>query len=158
MNTINACLITTIAGLSTILGIIPCFIKTNKKDHLIATSLAFSSGIMIAISLLSLIPESHEILSKTYKAFPSILICSIFVVAGIYISTTIDAKVENIMHKNKLYKLGLITAITLILHNIPEGITTFISSTANGYLGIKLSLAIALHNIPEDFDIYFVPR
>ena len=37
----------------------------------------------------------------------------------------------------------------LIIHNIPEGIITYITSYKNIHLGIKLSLAIALHNIPE---------
>ena len=153
MNTFNSLLITTLAGLSTIIGIIPCFIKTKKKDYLIASSLAFSSGIMITISLVSLIPEAANLLTKTYKQIPSFLLCSIFVVCGIIISTSVDEKIEKSLNKSKLYKLGLITTITLILHNIPEGITTFISSSANEHLGLKLSLAIALHNIPEGISI-----
>lgn len=153
MNTINSFLITTLAGLSTIIGIIPCFINSSKKENLIASSLAFSSGIMITISLISLIPEATTLLTNTYKQFPSFLICSIFVIVGILISTTIDEKIERKLNKSRLYKLGLITTITLILHNIPEGITTFLSSTTNEYLGIKLSLAIALHNIPEGISI-----
>ncbi|MBQ6840752.1 MAG: ZIP family metal transporter [Bacilli bacterium] len=39
--------------------------------------------------------------------------------------------------------------VTLILHNLPEGIITFLSSYTNLGLGIKLSIAIAMHNIPE---------
>ena len=40
-----------------------------------------------------------------------------------------------------------------MLHNIPEGITTFISTTTNKALGLKLAFAIALHNIPEGISI-----
>jgi ZIP family zinc transporter len=39
--------------------------------------------------------------------------------------------------------------LTLLLHNIPEGIVTFTSSLTNKNLGLKLSLAIMAHNIPE---------
>ena len=39
--------------------------------------------------------------------------------------------------------------IALMIHNIPEGIITFITSSININLGISLSIAIALHNIPE---------
>ena len=39
--------------------------------------------------------------------------------------------------------------ITLFLHNVPEGIVTFMSSMTNQVLGLKLSLAIMAHNIPE---------
>ena len=40
-----------------------------------------------------------------------------------------------------------------MLHNIPEGITTYISTSVNTSLGIKLAIAIALHNIPEGISI-----
>ena len=40
-----------------------------------------------------------------------------------------------------------------MLHNIPEGITTFISSHHDLSLGITLSIGIALHNIPEGISI-----
>ncbi len=39
--------------------------------------------------------------------------------------------------------------IVLIMHNLPEGIITFISSYKDVHLGIKMALAIALHNLPE---------
>jgi len=52
-----------------------------------------------------------------------------------------------------LYKLGVISVIVLMLHNIPEGITTFISTSTDLQLGLSLSLAIALHNIPEGISI-----
>ena len=43
--------------------------------------------------------------------------------------------------------------ITLIMHNLPEGVLTFLSSYTDIGLGIKLSLAIAIHNIPEGIAI-----
>ena len=43
--------------------------------------------------------------------------------------------------------------IGLMIHNMPEGILTFLSSTININLGIKLSVAIMLHNIPEGIAI-----
>ena len=39
--------------------------------------------------------------------------------------------------------------ISLILHNIPEGIITLISNIANNNIGIKMTLGILIHNIPE---------
>ncbi|MEI3509025.1 MAG: ZIP family metal transporter [Bacilli bacterium] len=43
--------------------------------------------------------------------------------------------------------------IAIIVHNIPEGIATFLSSSANLTLGVSLTIAIALHNIPEGISI-----
>ena len=43
--------------------------------------------------------------------------------------------------------------IVLILHNLPEGIATFLSSYHSIDLGLRLSIAIMLHNIPEGISI-----
>ena len=43
--------------------------------------------------------------------------------------------------------------IVIVLHNIPEGIVTYITTTNNIKLGLTLTVAIALHNIPEGISI-----
>ena len=43
--------------------------------------------------------------------------------------------------------------LAICLHNIPEGIITFISSYEDLTLGISLTIAITLHNIPEGISI-----
>lgn len=151
--TLFSFLITFIAGISTIIGIIPCYMSESKKEKIIAYSLAFSAGVMITISVSSLIPESVTLFSNIFRLFPLIIICAIFVVLGILFSAKVDDKIEEKFTSNKLYKLGIISVIVLMLHNIPEGITTFISTSTNMKLGLSLSLAIALHNIPEGISI-----
>ena len=66
---------------------------------------------------------------------------------------TIDQKIDHYIADNQLYKLGLISVVALMLHNIPEGITTFISSSLDSKLGIVLAASIALHNIPEGISL-----
>lgn len=138
--------ITFFAGISTILGIFPTYINQKYKDKIINLSLSFSAGVMITISILSLIPESKNYLSQKLN-FPVILIILIFVMIGANISHFIDQK--SIKTNDNLYKIGIVSLITLIIHNIPEGITTFITTSNNIKLGTQLSIAIALHNIPE---------
>ncbi len=43
--------------------------------------------------------------------------------------------------------------LAIIIHNIPEGIATFITSSSDINLGIKLVVAITFHNIPEGISI-----
>ena len=43
--------------------------------------------------------------------------------------------------------------LAIIIHNIPEGIATFMATNSNIMLGISLTIAIALHNIPEGISI-----
>ena len=43
--------------------------------------------------------------------------------------------------------------IAIIMHNLPEGIITFITSYQNPQIGLHLAIAICLHNIPEGIAI-----
>lgn len=148
---IYAFFLTTLAGLSTLVGTIPIF-KKNKKNKIIISALSFAAGVMITVSITDLIPESLKYISKTFKTIPTILIISIFITLGIIISMTID-KYINKNREGELYKVGIISMIAIILHNIPEGIITYLSSETNIKLGLSLTLAIALHNIPEGISI-----
>ena len=52
MNSISmAFLIATMAGLSTMLGTIPIFLKLKSEQKIIAGSLAFAAGVMICVSI-----------------------------------------------------------------------------------------------------------
>ena len=145
---ITAFTLTTIAGLSTLLGAIPLYIK--KNNNIITSALSFAAGVMLTVSIIDLIPEGINYLNQTYKLFPSILILSIFITLGIIISTTIDKYIDR---EGELYKIGIISMIAIILHNIPEGIATYLSTESNFKLGLSLTIAIALHNIPEGISI-----
>lgn len=146
-------LITFLAGATTMIGVLPIYLGKNKGDKIIPAALSFSSGVMICISIFSLIPESTLLINSNFYKIPSFLITFIFIVVGVLFSIYIDKAIENKITNNNLYKLGIISIIVLMLHNIPEGITTFLSTSNNKSLGITLSLAIALHNIPEGISI-----
>lgn len=150
MYTIYGFILTTIAGLSTLIGTAIMFLNKNKK--IIIGSLSFAAGVMITVSLIDLIPESINYLHTTFKLFPTIVIMLIFLVIGIILSTTIDKYIPE-SREGELYKVGIISMIAIILHNIPEGIATFLSTEANLKLGLSLTIAIALHNIPEGISI-----
>ena len=137
-----------IAGLSTIIGSIFIFFKKNK--NVLLNSFAFAAGVMITVSLIDLIPESFSYLSTYYYPFPALLFVLICFVIGILISSFIDYYIPE---NNPIYKIGIISLIAIIMHNIPEGMATFIASNTDIKLGITLTIAIALRNIPEGITI-----
>ena len=150
-----AFILTTIAGLSTLIGTFIIFIKEKNKNNLIISSLSFASAVMISISILDLTVESINLLRLNYNG---LIVCSltfIFIIIGIIISMIIDYFLpSNInINNNKLYKVGLITTFAVIFHNIPEGIATFMATNSNINLGLSLTIAIAMHNIPEGISI-----
>ena len=146
-------IITTIAGLSTMLGTLSIFLKYEKKIKIISFSLIFSSSVMIFISIFDLIPNSFKYLFNFYELIPSIIIILIFIFFGFLFIYFIK---HIITIEEGLYKVGIISMIALIIHNIPEGIITFLTTTKDFRLGLSLSLSISLHNIPEGISI-FVP-
>ena len=152
MNEILPFLLCLIAGLSTLLGSLFIFIKGNK-NNIIKYALAFASGVMLSVSIFDLIPESLTMFQSTTKnsIFSNI---AFFIIIGLIIPLFIDKILPNKLDQNsKLYKLGIFTMIAIIIHNIPEGIATYISSETNIKLGISITIAIAMHNIPEGISI-----
>ena len=142
-------ILTMIAGLSTLFGLIFIYIKNDYK--IIKNSLAFASGVMICISVIDLIPESIILLNKDLSKNISFIYLVLFIILGLIIPLIIDKLLNK--DKEKLYKLGLLSMIAIILHNLPEGIITFLSAQTNIKLGFKMTIAIALHNIPEGISI-----
>ncbi len=148
--TIIPIIISTIAGLSTILGSLVILFKIKKYNIFITFCLSFSASVMIGISILDLIPKSYFNIINNYGLFKTNILLIITFIVCYYIIKYIDKLTNN---TNDLYKLGILNMIVLILHNIPEGILTFVSSYHDISLGIKLSIAIMLHNIPEGISI-----
>ena len=45
--------------------------------------------------------------------------------------------------------MGVLTALAVGIHNLPEGIATYIAAKNGSRLGAAMAIGIALHNIPE---------
>ena len=65
----------------------------------------------------------------------------------------VDKYLPETKENTKLYRVGIISMLAIILHNIPEGIATFMASSMDKTLGISLAIAIAMHNLPEGISI-----
>lgn len=145
-----AFLLTSIAGLSTMIGSLLIFVKVKNINKIIANALLFASGVMITVSYVDLIPESSLIVNDYFYFIPAILIILIAFAVGVLISISIDKLLPNYQ---ELYRIGIVTMLAIIIHNIPEGIATYMTSLNDLEMGIHLSIAIALHNIPEGISI-----
>lgn len=144
-------LLTTLAGLSTMIGAIFIFIKTKHQDRFITGALSFAAAVMITVSITDLLPESFHILKSNFQIFPMIILILICINIGIIISFTIDKYLPD--QTEGLYRIGIISMLAIMIHNIPEGIATFMAGSTDINLGITLAIAIALHNIPEGISI-----
>lgn len=158
MNNISfSFLLTILAGFSTMFGSIFIFIKSDNTEKIILSSLAFAAGVMITVSITDLVPESISLLGNNISLMGTFILCFLGILFGIIISMLIDYYLpcysSNNIKNNSLFKVGIISMIAIIFHNIPEGIATFVATNSDISLGISLAIAIAMHNIPEGISI-----
>lgn len=121
-----AFILTFLAGFSTMLGSIIIFFRKFNPDRVIVSALAFAAGVMITVSLVDLIPESLMLIESNYRY----LVSFVFVVIGWYLALIIDKylsfdKVDS--SKKGLFKVGILSMIAIVLHNIPEGCSCYVS-------------------------------
>ena len=157
--------LTMLAGLTTAIGGAIAFV--TKKDNLktLSVGLGFSAGVMIFVSLVDIIPNSEALLKVNFPNLYQWLVFGGFIL-GIVVSLLIDyflpdhVDTEELLHPDapeednhfkhyKLKRAGMLTAIAICVHNFPEGMATFLTTTQNITLGLSVALAIAIHNIPE---------
>lgn len=154
----NPFLITCMAGFSTLVGTFLIFKRQYSKQVLIS-SLGFASGVMMMISIVDLLPTSFSFLTTSYYVLPALLILLLFFGLGALFSLGLNHYLPTLDMSNSnqgnyhLYRVGLFLCLAIVLHNIPEGMITYITSNQDIKLGIHLAIAIALHNIPEGISI-----
>lgn len=155
-------LLTLFAGLATGVGSCISLLTKTKNTKFLSISLGFSAGVMIYISFVELFSEARRSLSDFYGNFYGEFFAIIALFLGMFLIAIIDKFIpekdnphepkditDYTENSNSLYKMGILSAIAISIHNFPEGMVTFMSSLENYKLGIPIAFAIALHNIPE---------
>lgn len=156
-----ALLLTLFAGLTTTIGGGIAFIVKKNNLKALSVGLGFSAGVMIFLSFNEIIPEAGKMLSINFPNDYNWIVYAGFII-GIVVAILIDYFLPDhidteellnpdapCLHKHKLKRAGLFTAIAICVHNFPEGMATFLTTTQNITLGLSVALAIAIHNIPE---------
>lgn len=152
-NVVYSLLISSFAGISTLLGGLVVYFKFKDKNGFIAFALSFSLSVMISLSIFELLPDSFITLSSRFGLLVGIIFTTTMFLIGKFLVTKINKKLTLLQNKDNLYRVGLLSMIALMLHNFPEGIATFMASYNDLSAGISLGIAIMLHNIPEGISI-----
>jgi ZIP family zinc transporter len=163
------------AGLSTTLGCIFSFFVKEPNPKFISLIMGFSAGVMILVSFVELL--QHGIESIGFNL--GILFFFVGMISMLLIDVSVSHEYEfedsiemltnekrlmdpyhhrHYRHRDRhneeinrfnLERTSKFVFLGVFIHNIPEGIATFISTVEDVQLGIILAIAIALHNIPE---------
>lgn len=167
--------LTLIAGLSTGIGSFIAFFAKKTNQTFLTISLGFSAGVMLFVSFVDIFPAAQRSFVTAYgdKALYGTII-SFF--AGMFIIAVIDFLIPekenpheavlvedmnrqpNVFSGNQtdyassnkgLDRIGFLVAISVMIHNFPEGLATFAASLQGVEFALPIVVAIALHNIPE---------
>ena len=139
-----------VAGLSTMIGCLFILTSKNKTLNFLICGMSFASSIMLFLSILDLLPYSISLFSFNYNFSLSLIITLLFFTLGITLSFCFNKIFPS---DNNLNKIGLITMLCLGIHNIPEGIVTFITTSNDLNLGLSITFSIIMHNIPEGISV-----
>lgn len=160
---LTALILTLIAGLSTGIGSFISLLAKKTNTNFLCASLGFSAGIMLYVSFMEMLPQAKELMSDEFgeKIGYLYLILSFFGGIGFIILIDFmipkninphelrDVSDEHEINKKHLHRTGLLIALTIGIHNFPEGIATFMTGLGSLDLAIPITFAIAIHNIPE---------
>lgn len=157
MSTIQfAFLITILTALFIIFGaFIGINIKT-KNTKFLSLVLGFAGGIMLYLAFLEILPESLIILESKFGEDTGRVLSVVSFFSGIFLISLLDKIIPDFTTMTEeekklpfscLYRVGVFSALTIGIHNIPEGFSTFMASMKSESLGISVGLAIGIHNI-----------
>ena len=145
-------LLSTLAGLSTLIGGAFGLISKKPGPRFMALTLGFSAGVMIHVSFVELLQAGVESIgfAPAHLAF-FLGMGAMFLIDALiphdYFDTHDHASGNE--HTGALMKTGLFVALGIGIHNFPEGMASFVGALQDPSLGISIAVAIAIHNIPE---------
>lgn len=159
--------LTLFAGLATGIGSFTAFTTERTNKTMLCAALSFSAGVMIYVSFVEIFVKARDSLAVALGDHTGYVVTTLAFFGGVALIALIDKlvphhenphelhKVEEMQNERKvarmggLYRMGVVTAIAIALHNFPEGLATFIATLGDPTLGYHIAFAVAVHNIPE---------
>lgn len=156
-----ALLLSLSAGLCTGLGGLVVISARQNARRLLPFSLGFAAGVMIMVSLADILPESAAFIGQSVRPQAAGVCALLAMVFGIILAAlgagALPEQTDWIRPVSAappgLARVGLVTMVAVVAHNIPEGVATYTAGCGERSLGISVAAAIALHNIPEGISV-----
>lgn len=131
-------LIGLLAGvLGTGIGGVVSVIFRKKVDKYLSFCMGLSGGVMLAVVVFDLMKEAMELSGLIHTV--------VFTFMGVLLTMFIKSR----LNFTRDMRSGYLIFISILLHNLPEGLAIGSSFVSTETLGITLAIVIGLHNIPE---------
>jgi ZIP family zinc transporter len=153
-----ALLMSSLAGLATAAGGLMAVFGKKSDGGFLSASLGFSAGVMLLVSFGELLPDSKACLLPALGAQSGGLVSAAGLAGGAAAAMLIgylvpEAGGSKAADAGKAAGAGNAVGggvpALVTVHNLPEGMATFMAGYADIRLGLPVAISIALHNIPE---------
>jgi ZIP family zinc transporter len=138
-----------LAGLATGVGGLLILLLGKLEGKYLGFIMGFAGGVMLIVSFVELLAEANHLISTlwvvTFFAFGAILMMGI----DLLLPHIEFGRWEKQVNDRQLLKYGLLVALGMSLHNLPEGLVVSAGFSHDANLGVLVALMISLHNIPE---------
>jgi ZIP family zinc transporter len=179
-NVLMALGITLLAGLATVLGSLLVIFARQTNTRMLAFGLAFAAGAMVYVSLVEIFVKSQLAFGEVMAEKPAYTAATVAFFIGVALLVLIDRLIPNphgamapheaarslsaasvappahghgLIDQATISRVGLLAALAITAHNLPEGLATFFATLDSPSIGLPLAMAIAIHNIPEGVSI-----
>lgn len=149
MSLLTPIILSAIAGSATGIGGLIVIVFGKVNDKILGFFLGFAGGVMLIVSFVQLFFQALTIVNNVQV--------TIFFSIGTMVMMAIDLTLPHIefgeweidVKNPALFKSGILIAIGMSLHNLPEGIVVSTGFEHFPKLGILVAIMICMHNIPE---------
>jgi ZIP family zinc transporter len=153
-NTWIALLLTAGAGMATVIGSVIALSIKAPSPRFLSFTLGFSGGVMVLVSFVELLPIGIDNIG--FLAGHAAFLLGMLAFFGMdmmvpheYIGHKDYPKEMDAARMARLKRTGLLVALGIGLHNLPEGMVTFAATLQDARLGLAIAVAVAIHNVPE---------
>lgn len=119
----------------------------RPTNWFLCLSFSFAAGIMLAVSLIQLVPAALDTISA-----PAVMLAFL---AGFVIMYGVDKSIPHVHgvtdedERAGLKRTSIALMVGISIHNLPEGFAVGASFSSEASLGLIVAIAISLHDLPE---------
>lgn len=131
------------------LGGFLAFIFPRPREDIFSGALGFAAGVMMAVVFLELVEEALDFGGLPAALVGMLLGLGVFFLLDQLIPHQHAVTEEQTEHQARYLKKGVLLALGIALHNLPEGMAIGAGYVVSVETGFLLAVVLALHNIPE---------
>lgn len=133
-----ALLLSTAAGMATMVGAGAAVLFRRPPAWMMALSLGLAAGVMTGVSLSELLPEGISVLLIAMPGAAGIFAAGAAAAAGALFAALLELMMPQEQGRSGYRRLGLLSMIVLLVHNLPEGVAVFLSGNSDLHAGLVL--------------------